>query len=112
MSDNLVDQSLFRRPPAAEGRHTDNLFRMVIQQFEPFFGGIVRRQHLTFAIFLMHRIEQILRADPVAGRRPGLCHRPLDRLLLRPLDDRGENRAADEIAAIQHLVLTIPKANG
>ncbi len=39
-------------------------------------------------------------------------NRPLDRPFLRPLGNGGEHRAADQIATIQHLVLSAAEPDG
>ena len=50
-SDNLANQPLFADSPSAVGGNPDHLFGMMVQQLQPFFRRIVRRQHLALMEF-------------------------------------------------------------
>jgi hypothetical protein len=41
--DDLVDELFFRLPASPKRRDADDLFRMMIEQFQPFFRCIIRR---------------------------------------------------------------------
>jgi hypothetical protein len=41
--DDLVDEPFVRLPATAKRRDAHDLFRMMIEQFQPFFCGIIRR---------------------------------------------------------------------
>ena len=46
---------------------------MVVEQFEPFFSRVVRRQHFAFAVFIIERFEEIVGAWIAAfDGRPGV----------------------------------------
>src|SRR5678810_21127 len=106
--DNLIDQSFFGLPPSPERRDSHHLFRMVIEKLEPFFRRIVGRQHLTLSKLCLHGVHQIVQCH-TALLNPACCNHTIDRLFLRPLNDRSEDRAADQITPIEDLVLSASK---
>src|SRR6185503_16361873 len=102
---NLVDQSLFGLPPFPERRDPHHLFRMVVEKLKPFFRRVIRRQHLTLPELCVHGVHQIVQRH-AALLSPSACDHAIDRLFLRPLNDRSQDRTADQIAPIEDLILS------
>src|SRR5215468_5651700 len=85
---------------------------MMVQQLEPFFGRIIRRQYLALSIFGVDRVQQIVDCDPIGGGLDRTLNCPIDRTLLGPLHNRRKDRTGHEIAAVQDLVLAVPETDG
>src|ERR1043165_2707346 len=83
---------------------------MVIEKLEPFFRRIIGRQHLTLSEFCAHGVQQIVQRHAALLSPTGLNH-AIDRLLLRPLNNRSQNRTADQIASIENLILSISESD-
>jgi hypothetical protein len=79
---------------------------MVIEEFEPFFRRIVWRQHLALPELRVDRSQQIVQ-DHAALLSPTGRNHTIDSPFFRPLNDGSQNRAADQIAPIENLILSI-----
>jgi hypothetical protein len=102
----LVDQPLFRLSPSPERGDSDNLFRMMIEELEPFFRRIVGRQHFALSELRVDRTHQIVQGH-AALLSPTGCNHAIDGPFFRPLNDGSQNRATDQIAPIEDLILSI-----
>src|SRR5207247_1390584 len=109
-SDNLVDQSLFGLPPPPERGDSNDLLRMVIEELEPFIRRIIGRQHFALQEFCVNGVHQIVQSHAALLSPAGRNH-AIDRLFLRPLNDRSQDRTADQIASIEDLILSASEPN-
>ena len=101
---DLSYQLLFGLPPSSERGDSNHLLRMVIEELEPFFRRIVGRQHLTLSELCVDRTHQIVQDHAALLTRAGRNH-AIDGPFFRPLNDRSQNRTADQIAPIENLIL-------
>ena len=102
---NLSYQLFFCLPPSPERGDSNDLLRMVIEELEPFFRRIIGWQHLALSEFCVNGVHQIVQGHAALVSPAGRNH-AIDRLFLRPLNDRSQDRTADQIASIEDLILS------
>ena len=83
------------------------MIRVVIEKFQPFLGGVIRRQNFPFSVFILSGGQKITHGQACSGTLDG----PFNRPFFRPLDDGGQNRATEQVALIQGDSFTVPKAD-
>ena len=101
-----------------------DLLWVMIQQLEPLLGSIIGGNispSRNSAFVEMRRSSTVKPSCPAAPaafscklslERRSNCDRPLDRTFLRALNDQRRDRPADQIAAIENLVLSASETDG
>ena len=87
--------------PGLYGGELHDVLGVVVDELEPVFGDVVGREDVVLLVLDVEALDEVVHGQ--AGRL-GRADGALDGGFLGALDDAGDDRAADEVAAVQVLV--------